>query len=64
MCSFLLFVCSNGEAKGVDKQFYEQMSKLPSAKLNERAAYYSREGSNPDSALCAILLSHADCTII
>ncbi len=50
MCSFLLFVCSNGEAKGVDKQFYEQMSKLPSAKLNERAAYYSREGSNPDSA--------------
>lgn len=41
------------EAKGVDKRFYETVSKLPIAELNKRARYYSHEGSNPDNAfLC------------
>ncbi len=46
------------EAKGVDRRFYETVSKLPSAELNARARYYSRERSNPDSAfLCYSLVT-------
>lgn len=58
MCSTLLLLCSNVEAKGVNRQFYEQMSKLPSAELNERANYYAHGGSSPDSAfLCYSLVT-------
>lgn len=58
MCSFLLLFSSNMDAKGVSQQFYEQMSRLSSNELNERANHYAHEGSSPDSAfLCYSLVT-------
>jgi hypothetical protein len=58
MCSLLLLLGGNLEAKGVDRQFYEQMNRLSSSALNDRANYYAHEGSSPDSAfLCYSLVT-------
>lgn len=46
----LLLVSVSVWAKDVNRQFYEQMSRLTSAELNDRALHYSHEVSSPDSA--------------
>lgn len=51
MCVLLLLSVSVGmEGKGVDRHFYEAMSKLSSEQLNRRGNYYTHDGSQPDSA--------------
>lgn len=46
----LAFVSLDMKAKGVDRRFYETMSKLPSDELNRRGSFYTHDGSKPDSA--------------